>query len=212
MSRSNIFGPLTNPQELPVAVRNVIIKWIDTYLSEVERNAGLEPRTLIRPQSYSLVNIITSVPSNEVSPLVLIVTRGLNGTPVKNGDSYDLPLDVGLAIVTNSFMGDEAREAAGRYAIATAGILLHRRTLDGAIEGSCRVESWDDMRLDDLPATEQGSRAIVRLEFTVILKDVLRTGVYGPPTPEPPPDPVPDPGPFPTVAETTVTLKSEDIL
>jgi hypothetical protein len=209
MSRTNSIGPLTNLHHVSVAVRDLHRKWIDTYLSDVERDNGLTPRVYTRPASYAMVNLLTAVPGEDMSPSVIIITRGANRSVERQGNSFDVPLDVGIALVTTSYEGDGARDAAGAYAAATAGLLMHRKRLDGAVGGSCIVQSWDDIRLDDLPAEEQRTRAIVRLEFTVLVKDVLRTGVAGFTAPNPPADPTVEPGSRPTVLTHTTTLTKE---
>lgn len=203
MSRNNIFGPLTNLQGVPRSIRDFHAKWFDTYLCDVERDAGYDPRYYSRESNYVLVNLLTGR-IVDVSPAIIIVTRGANRAPEKSGRSYDLALDVGIAHVTSGYEGDGAREVAGAFAAATVGMLIHRRSLDGAMDGTLRVASWDDVRLDDLPAEEQMSRAIVRLEFTIIVKDIIDPS-GGPAVPIPPPDPTLDPGNWPTVADPQVS-------
>jgi hypothetical protein len=194
----NIFGNLTNLHEVSRAVRDFHFKWFDTYLCEVERQAGLTPRYYSRDASYRMVNMVTGRIA-DLSPTTVIVTRGGNGRPERNGNSYDLPLDIGMAHITSSFEGDGAREAAGAFAAATIGMMMQRRSLDGAMGGQLRVISWDDVRMDDLAETDQLTRAVIRLEFTVAVKGVLQPGA-GPADDTPPPDPTPDPGSWPTVA------------
>jgi hypothetical protein len=113
-----------------------------------------------------MVNMLTGE-SLTSARLPMIVTRGGNGRPERNGNSYDLPLDIGIAHMTSSFEGDGAREAAGAFAAATVGMMLQRRSLGSAMNGRLRVSSWDDIRMDDLPETDQLTRAVLRLEFTV---------------------------------------------
>jgi hypothetical protein len=197
----NLFGPFVNLHDVSRAVRDFHQLWFDTYLCEVERQSGYTPRYYSRDGAYRLVNMLTGR-IGDISPVTIIVTRGGNGRPERNGRSYDLPLDIGIAHVTSSFEGDGAREAAGAFAAATVSLMLQQRSLGSALNGRLRVSSWDDIRMDDLPETEQLTRAVLRLEFTVLVKDVVDPA-GGPAINTPPADPTLDPGLWPTVATST---------
>jgi hypothetical protein len=214
------FGPVSNIQDVPRAVEAHVRKWISTYLAAAERAAGHAPTDLpfyARPNSYLKVNLLEGLPGEENSPTIIIVTRGGNGRPEKSrpaaripyGASHSLPLDIGIAVFTASYDGDGAREVGGAYGWSIAMLMMQRRDLDGAMDGRIRVESWDDIRLDDVAGEEARTRAILRLEFTIRLNDYGDAG-QGPTTPNPPSDPYAVPSDWPTVATVTSTLSKED--
>lgn len=209
MAENDISGPLLNIHDVPRSVEIHLRKWIDTKLSVVERDRGLDERTYARPASYEKVNLLEGIPSEDMSPTVIIVTRGDSGPPERAGRSWSIPLDLGVAAVTTSFSGDGGREVAGAYGAAILGCLLHRRNLDGLMNNKLRVESWDGVRLDDLPGEESRTRGIIRLMFTIRISEIVWNAA-GPDIPDPvdePPEPPPD---WPTVLTTQIDVRKED--
>lgn len=209
MSDLDIFGPLLNPQDLPRSIEAQIKKWIDYYLAGVERSHNFDPPHYQRPASYLKVNLLEGIPGEEMSPCVVIVTRGANNRPERRGRLIDLPMDVGLAVVTSSFEADGAREVAGALGTAIVAIMMHRRHIDNRMGGKLHVQSWDDVRLDDFSGEEARTRAILRLEFTVLVRGLIELGA-GPTTDDPPVDPYEPPGDWPTVATHQATVSKED--
>lgn len=211
MSFEAIFGPMTNLAVGPSrAVEDHLRKWVDTYLVAYEEVNGLDQHTYARPQSWLKVNLLEGIPGEDMSPTVVIVSRGANGAPRRQSGHYDIQMDIGIAVVTTSFEGDGAREVAGALGTAIVLPLLHKN-LDAP---RIKVISWDDVRLDDLAGEEAKTRAILRLEFTVAVEQVFkREG--GPAEPIPPhddddPPVIIPPGSLPTVQQTILTFTKED--
>lgn len=208
MAENNVAGPLTNIHNAPLAVEEHLQEWMNTYMNIYERDNGLDLGTYPRPFSWLRVNLLEGVPGEDSSPAVIIVTRGDTAAPEQDAKGWSLPLDIGVALVTTSFETDGARDAAGVLGVAALKALLDKRNLGGRMNGKLRVESWDGIRLDDLPGEEQRTRAILRLEFTVRINDVIwRTGGPLVPDPETSPDP---PGTWPPVEEHIETVRKED--
>jgi hypothetical protein len=215
MSDNDIYGPLINLAVGPSrAVETHIKNWIDTYLSAYESDSALDLYSIARPASWIQTNLLSTYPGEDMSPAIIIIARGANGKPVRQSGGYDIPMDIGIAVVTTSFEGDGAREVGGAYGAAILAILSHRRNIDGAMNGRLRVLEFSDYRLDDLPGEEQRTRGLVRMEFIVNVSNIVKlTG--GPATPDPPHD-VDDagthipPGSLPTVNEIDVTVTKED--
>lgn len=213
MTEGNRFGPLVNIQSAPRAVEEHIKFWIDTYLNGVEEDSGLDLHTYARPASYRKVNLLQGIPSEDMSPTVIIITRGDAEAPRRDGKTYTLPLDLGVAIATSSFEGDGAREVAGAYGAAVFGLMMHKRNLDGRMDDKLRVVSWDGVRLDDLAGVgeEFRTRAIIRLEFTLQITGVLWS-TSGPLIPDVPVDPDPStPWPTVNVGQATTTIDKRSI-
>lgn len=206
---SDIFGNVVNLQDVPRSVEAHLKKWANTNIAAAERAAGITPPHYSRPMSWMKLNLLEGIPGEEMSPAIIIVTRGGNGKPEQTGRTFNLPLDIGIAIVTSSYDGDGAREVAGALGWSVLAAMIHRRNLDGQMDGKLRVISWDDVRLDDLAGEEARSRAIMRLEFTIMVDGVVDLGA-GPTTPDPPLDPYPPPGDWPTVLTHSTTIRQED--
>lgn len=212
MSYLDIFGPMANLAVGPSrAVEAHLKTWMNAYLLAFEDLYDLDPYTYARPQSWLKVNLLEGLPGEDMSPTVVIVSRGANGAPTRQSGQYDIMMDIGIAVVTTSFEGDGAREVAGALGTAIVLPMLHKSNIGERMN----VISWDDVRLDDLAGEESKSRAILRLEFTVAVEQVFkRTG--GPTTPVPlPPDEddppvVVPPGSLPTVNQTITTVTKED--
>jgi hypothetical protein len=215
MSDSDLYGPLINLAVGPSRAIEAHLKtWIDTYLSAYESDHGLALYSIARPASWLQKNLLDTYPGEDISPSIITIARGANGKPVRQSGGYDIPLDIGIAVITTSFEGDGAREVGGAYGAAILAILSHRRNIDGALNGRLRVLEFSDYRLDDLPGEESRTRGLVRMEFMINVSNVVKlTG--GPITPDPPHD-VDDtgthipPGVFPTVNSTITTVTKED--
>lgn len=211
MSYLDIFGPMVNLAVGPSrAVEEHLKTWMNAYLLAFEDLYDLDPYTYARPQSWLKVNLLEGLPGEDISPTVVIVSRGANGAPRRQSGQYDIMMDIGIAVVTTSFEGDGAREIAGALGTAIVLPMLHKSNISDRM----KVISWDDVRLDDLAGERAGTRAILRLEFTVAVEQVFkRTG--GPATPVPIPD-EDDPGvvippdSLPTVLQTITTVTKED--
>jgi hypothetical protein len=215
MSDNDIYGPLINLAVGPSrAVEAHLKAWLDTYLSAYESDNAMDLYSIARPASWIQTNLLASYPGEDISPSIIIIARGANSTPVRQSGGYDIPMDIGIAVVTTSFESDGAREVAGTYGAAILAIMSHRRNIDGRLNGRLRVLGFSDYRLDDLPGEESKTRGLVRMEFIVNVSNIVKlTG--GPVQPDPPHD-VDDsgthipPGVLPTVNSVAVTVSKED--
>lgn len=202
------FDYLTGPHELTQAVEAHIRRWIDTYLSEVERQNDLAPRHLARPRAYIHKQRLEALPGEDQNPAIILVSRGnREAFRQTKGGEVTVPYDLGIAVVVNG-TEDSVRRNGGMYGIAIAGMMLHarRRTLDGQLDGRIRVLDFNQFALEDTLDEDTRSQAIVRLEFTVTIKNAIHIGA-GPANPDPPPDPENPPGPWPTVDDVITTIE-----
>lgn len=216
MSVTDVFGELINLAVGPSrAVEGHLKKWVDTYMSAYEEYNGTTPYYYVRPQSWIKTNLLSTLPGEDLSPAVITIVRGAVGGPQRQSGGYDIPLGVGVAVVTSSFEGDGARESAGAIGAAVLGIMSHKRNLGGRMNGRLRVQSWSDFRLDDLPGEEAQTRGLLRMEFVINVTNVTNLLTNGPDEPDPPYDEdnppvyVP-PGSLPTVATHNVNVIKED--
>ena len=215
MSDTDIYGPLINLAVGPSrSIKAHLQTWLDTYLAAYERDNALPLYSIARPSTWWQTNLLEGVPGEDMSPTVVIISRGANGPPTRQSGGYDIPLDIGVAVFTSSFEGDGAREVAGAYGAAILAIMSHRRNVDGAMNGRLRVQQWADFRLDDLPGEESRTRGLVRMEFIVSVSNVVKLQ-GGPVQPDPSHEPddtgthIP-PNVFPTVLTHTTTVDKED--
>lgn len=215
MSDNDLYGPLLNLAVGPSrAVEAHLKRWLDTYLAAYEGDNGLGLYSIARPSTWLQQNLLESLPGEDMSPAIITIARGGAGQPVRQSGFYDVPIDIGVAVVTSSFEGDGAREVAGAMGAAVLAIMSHRRNIDGAMNDRLRVIGWQDFRLDDLPGEESRTRGLLRMEFIVnVSKVVMLQG--GPATPDPSHLPDDDgthipPGLSPTVLTHTVSIDKED--
>lgn len=202
------FDYLTGPHELTQAVEAHIRKWIDTYLAEVERQNDIEPRHLSRPRAYIHKQRLEALPGEDQNPAIILVSRGnREAFRNNNGGEITIPYDLGIAAVVNA-PEQYVRRNGGMYGIAIAGLMLHarRRSLDGALDGRVRVLDFNQFQLEDTQDEDSRTQAIVRLEFTVTVKNAIKLGA-GPAQPDPPTDPEIPPGPWPTVDDVITTIE-----
>lgn len=208
------FGPLANPHDVGRSIRDHHKKWIDTYLAAVEdfngKPQGPFAGGYARPVTYAIRNVLESLPGEEDTPAIYIVQRGGATDPGQPRRGWDITWQIGIACVTASFEDDGAREVAGAYAIATAGLMLQRRNLDARMDGKLRVVQYVEVRMDDVPGREARNRAIVRQEFLVQQSSVVWSDAGPINLDDPPPDPYVPPGDWPPVEDVQVTTSKED--
>lgn len=202
------FGPLLSLHSVADSLIDLIERWATTYLPAAERDAGWAPGDLPRPAKYWTRQVLEAIPGEDSTPCVIVVVRGTDEIRRKQDGYYDAILDLGLGIVMMGQSPSNARELAGVYGAAICGIVLHKPTFEDALDGRIRVERLVSIELDDLPPEDQRTRAILRAEFRVLVKDFIRSGV-GPKQPDPPVDPLPDPGPWPQAQSVHVEVKKE---
>jgi hypothetical protein len=180
------------------------LRWMDSYLSELERATGRDVGSIERPRSWSRKNSFDKWPDDNL-PMIIIICSNLAARPTKTGSGrYRAPWAVGIAVVVSSQDEESTRNLAGLYAAAIRAIMIQHQSLDGSIEGTRGVE-WLDERYGELPSEEARTVAAARLVFSVDFDDVVTHGA-GPVGPPPDQDPVAD---WPEITDVNINITKE---
>jgi hypothetical protein len=130
------------------------------------------------------------------------------------GQKFRAKYNIGVAAVAGSG-GDDAQTKSRRYAYrlgaAARAALMHRQSLDGALQATVRGVDWLDGRNNEVPSDLNRTVWATRQVFSVEIGDVL-TKSAGPALPDDlPPDPTdPIPPAWPTVPDREHVIISAD--
>jgi hypothetical protein len=193
---SNI-GTLITDDQVEDAVIATLRLWLPTYMSEVERQLGLDPAYYQRPPgdaSYVVHSDFDKWPE-EMLPLVIVVSPGIDDDPPKDGNRrYRASFQIGTICVVSSITQEETRRYAQRMGAALRAALIQKQSLGQAFEGRVRGVTWHGSRNNELQSDSERTIWANRQLFTVEVGDILG-GAAGPSTPEPDPNTPPPGGP-----------------
>lgn len=199
------FGPLTPSTAVERAVTATLKKWIVTYLAEVERQEGLDPRAVPQPVGWATFADDATArkwPETQM-PAIVVMCPGQTEPPRADGDgTYTTRWAVVVAAICRGRPGiaggvEEARHVAQMYATAISGCLLAKGSLGGFAEGV----DWEDESNDEVAHEKVRTLAASRSVFTVEVDGMRRRG--GGPL-EPPEDPYAAPAEWPPVTSVEV--------
>lgn len=203
----SIIGRIVLPQHVKNAVAATIRAYLETYLAEVERQEGLDPRTLPVPSEGAYLtrddDRLEREPEDD-GPTVIIMTPGTAATPAVDGDgAYRARWPVNIAVVAEARDQNSTSDLAGYYAGAVRALLVQQGSLMGFANGT----TWKGERYGALPADASESIATAINVFEVDISDVVTRGGG-------PRDPLDEPyeeTELPTVEDVDVVLKPEEI-
>lgn len=211
----SVFGSIIPNDVIEDAVISTLRKWMPTYLSEVERQLGLEPPYYKRPEygAYTVRADFDKFPE-EMLPLVVVVSPGLTDDPPKRGrdKTYSGRFQINVTCIVSSTDQTSTRHAAMRYGAAATAALIQNQSLDHGIGDRVRGIDWIGQRNREITSPEPADRTLwgIRQVFLVEVDDILSKG-GGPVDPDPQPDPT-APWPDPPTADTvTVDIEKEPI-
>lgn len=203
-----IFGHIASDDEVEDATVAILRKWLPTWMSEVERQRGLQAGFYARPvdSSYFVRSDFDKFPE-DMLPAVIITSGGIEDDPPKEGrGQYRGGFQIGVTCVVSSIDQLSARRYAYRMGAAVRGVLIQRQSMDGALGGRLRGTDWIGGRNNELDSGDDRTIWAARQLFVVEVGDVLTRG-GGPIAPEPLPvhtDPWPD---AKTIDSVVTTLK-----
>lgn len=185
------FGPIVSVWTVEQAVRDTLQAWIDTFLSEVERQSGgrWDPREITRPRSWFIQSAFDQVPAGKL-PAIHVESASLDREHADGGRVHGTyPMVVrGLVKGQNRAL---SREILGVYEAVCAVILDKHGDLGGfasgvAVEGS---------RFDLVPPDREQTLLGFEIEIVVSVDDIANRfgGPSSPDDPAPTPPPVTSP-------------------
>lgn len=195
---NSIFGQLLTRGDLEDHVVDLLKKWMDTYLAEVERQNGKAVRSLPRPRSIVRRNAFEHWVEEQL-PTLIVVSPGTVGPPRKRGNgSYEVDWTLGIAAIASGKDSDNTRDLVDLYATAVRALIIQRPSLEGFAIGVV----WEDEHYDDISDSDVGrTMASGQVVFRVTVENVVFAQA-GPITPDTPPDPPPDTSPVWPIVET----------
>jgi hypothetical protein len=176
----SVFKHILVASKVEEAVIDTLVKWLPTYVREVERQLGLDVGVVDTPAYYTNRNSF-DVQAGEPFPRVVVVSPGLAGAPLANGaGQYRATWRVGAGVAIAASTELRANLEAKVYGAAVRSILLHKQSL-GGLANSVR---WIDESYDDLPIPSQSKLyKAAGVYFEVDCEDVV-TKWAGPEKPD----------------------------
>lgn len=138
----SIFGKLISPPDVEKAVVAHINVWLDTYLYEIERQAGLKKRSLTRPPTPESIRGAAdfTVYEGDELPMVLVIANPAGEEPERDAAAgYTQTYEIQVAAVMFTENEDEARVSAGYYGGAIQGFMVQRGDLGGIASSTVMV-------------------------------------------------------------------------
>jgi hypothetical protein len=176
----DVFGQIISTENVEDAYVSLIELWIDTYLSEVERQNDLTVPTLARPASYQA----DFDPDNWVLaqlPGVVVVCPGTDGDLERQGNQqYGGWFRVGVAVIVSEQTEPMARTSAQRYQAAINALVTQHPDLQGFAQQTVLVSF--DVELQAPQETRYVALATTTFKTWV---DGIVTASSGPLLPDP---------------------------
>lgn len=216
MSEEDLFGPLVSTWLIQQRTLTTLRAWYPTYLAEVERQEGLEPKTLGRPEQplgyYPGVDFFSAGPGAETpaNPPLVIVSVAPHGSPEMADMWYEQLYQVQIATIVRGDTEEESIQFASLHGAAQM-LLAHIGDLGGLAERTVMSGAPEVEFADPNEADRRLMRAVTT--FDVHVAPILNQ--FGPSgeTPEETPEITElegKPKPLPTATETTLEIKSEE--
>lgn len=183
-----LFGNIVHAGQVEHAVQVQLVKWMSTYLAELERQNELTVGSLARPKSWNVMYSYERWPEEQI-PSVSIVASRLYDEPDRFSVMGDHKawwrFDIVNFVIARS--ESKARELAQIYTAAGRTIMLQK----GTCEGFGEANVWMDEGWDAGPVPGQRSRSMgVGVTTHRILVADVATALAGPVEPDAQPDPL----------------------
>ena len=206
----NVYGPLVAGSDVEDHVQEIIARWHPSYLYELERLHGIVPGTLPLIRSMVRSAAIEKFPEDQL-PCLMIASPGLTDPPIPDGGGYYIASwRINLAIQVIAGPNRRAQELARWYALVLRSC-VEQQQQDPALTRPVHIVriDWRDENYENLDPINDRTVCIGRVEFAVLVAEVLRRG-YGPLEPMiPPQEPGPD-APYWPAARSVLTEVDKD--
>lgn len=180
---------LVSASDVEAALMGQLERWIDSYMSEVERQRDMEVRTLPRPRSWVYSSAVEKFPEDQL-PAVILASPGITDPPTADGQGrYSARWRVLVAAEVVARGNRVALGLARLYATALRATAIQQQALEGL--DVWRID-WMGERYDVLDSVDDRTVCVAQVELAVTVGDVTTRGA-GPLEPEPPPTEQPSP-------------------
>lgn len=195
-----LFGQIITAVDVETAMLDHLENWMETYIAKVERDAGLDPRSIGLPRSYSNNNEFNKRTEAQ-TPAIVVISPGMASDGVmRHAGEYTTRWVAGVGVVTLARDQASTSRLAKLYAAAIRGIVLQHKGLGGfavSTDWVAPFESYTDVRF-----SQTRTLGTARLFFEVEVKETVDSS-KGPRAPLQNPYNIPSTTDFTTV-ETTV--------
>lgn len=165
--------------------------WSGTYLSEVERQHGVEAGTYQRVRQWTVAGAFEKWPEDQL-PAIVLVSPGLAERPLKNGEGvYRARWSIGVSCICSAATMAAAHDMAMIFTAAHRTLLEQKPRLAEGV----RAIDWLDERYDDLAFDDTRALYAGQVTTTIEVDSVLNASA-GPLTPSEPIQPTTDPYPL----------------
>ena len=186
--KPSIFGRMVSGGDVESWCVALAKRWMGTYMSEAERQAGIPAGTYARPRSYVRTISFDKWPEDQL-PAFMLVSAGIASAPTREGDgTYSARWLMGLGLLCSARTQQESHDMALLMTEAARTLFVQKASLDGHADGT----QWLDERNDDLTYDDIRSLSSGQAHFAVTVADVVSAG-KGPAAPDPPLVPDTDP-------------------
>lgn len=180
----SVFGEIVTGRSIEEWCVQLAQRWISTYLSEIERQAGLERFHWQRPRAYVRTVSFDKWPEDQL-PALMFVSSGIAAPPTRTGDGlYTVRWLMNVAALCSASTQQASHDMAHDLIAATEALFVQRPSLDGHADAL----DWLGVRVDDL-GYDDGARSLSSAQalFSVEVRDVI-SAYAGPAAPDEPSD------------------------
>ena len=162
----SVFGNITTPPQVEAAVTATLKKWSPTYLREMERLEGLEPKALPDIASWRATDEIADrFPEQAIPAVQLQFTSDID--LVTLADDVAAQFLGTIDVVVQAGEAERARELASLYAFHLGLIVLQKPELDGSV--ACIGTAWVKLGTPEVGKMRASSRWLAVGSSTVRL-------------------------------------------
>lgn len=166
-----VFDRIKTGWDVERCVLDTLKLWSNTYISELERQNGMEAGALARVKGWTLAPSFDKWPEDQL-PGVLVICTGLVPPPERKGDGVHLARwNVEVGVCCSARTQQQSHEQAMLYLAAHRAIVLQQSSLGGNVLATTWLdESYDVLDYDDVRSLYAGTAT-----FMVEIDNVTNT-------------------------------------
>lgn len=200
------FGAIFAAPALEEGLQDLLAMWLPSYLTEVERQAGLNPCTLARPKFYG-TSVEADLHPGEGMPAIIVVSPGTDGIPEGEGGGI-VTAWYQVTVATLVMASDEhgARQLSAYYSGAVRAVVMQHGSIGGVADG---VQWLGEEFQGEPPSNRNRSRGGALTHFRIRIP-VTVEAQSGPTFPAPI-DPCADVADLVTVQTVEINVEGDEI-
>jgi hypothetical protein len=201
---TSIYERIITDDQVEDAVMETLKKWLSTELRVIEEDLGLVAGHYQRPQSWGVHGDFDKFPE-EAMPSVIVISLGAADVGREGNKKIRTAYDIAVAVFASSTDFNKSRLFAYRLSGAAKAVMIHRQSLDGALDGTVRGVNHTGGQNGEMPVDGERTVWASRQTYSVEVANTI-TMSAGPSAPDstPPPDPDPSTPPDPLPAWDTI--------